>query len=150
MAPPKRRQGAASKRDLYRIAVTALPLTGAQHKVAIALSEYMDYDTLEDARPGTAQLVERTQLAERTVKDALLFLRQTRVVLRTHKGGWAGGVFTASIYKGLMPPPGKPARTAAELRAQAASRMAAAQAGTADGVLQLNADERRARRKPNS
>jgi len=74
----------------------------------MAVHERFDYHTLEGSRLGNATLSERTGYNEKTVKRALVELVDAELVERTSRGGWkAGGGYTASTYRGVMPKPAK-------------------------------------------
>lgn len=72
--------------------------------VAVALSRYMDFTTLDDAFPGPARLASDTGLHHRTVQRHLASLTKAGWLQQTVLGGTtASGEQFASTYRGTYP-----------------------------------------------
>lgn len=80
--------------------------------VAVALSMYMDSDSLGNAFPGPAALAARTGLSPSTVKAQLAVLVREGWIEQTRRGGTDPGSSRrlASVYRGLPRPSGAPVR----------------------------------------
>jgi hypothetical protein len=84
--------------DQYREAVWASDLPPTQRFVALALSRFMDLDTLASAYPGNAKLARLTGCSVRTVQRALRDLQDAGWI-RCHKAGKGSW---ASLYAGVL------------------------------------------------
>lgn len=92
--------------DRYREAVWRSDLSASLKLAALAMCEFMDHTTLDDARPGTALIARRTGLSQSTVKRCLRSLVAAGWLIQTQRGGSAGGRKLASIYRGSIPKTG--------------------------------------------
>jgi len=72
--------------------------------VGLWLSFYMDWDTLDNARPGSDRLAAETGLHITTVKRQLKVLRDRGWIVATSKGGTTKDLVRhATIYRGAYP-----------------------------------------------
>jgi hypothetical protein len=98
---PRKQRPVQRWRDAVLSPTCDLPAT--LRLVALALAQYADWDTLEDARPGPARLAAMTGASSRTVKRALGELVRRGYITQTSRGGTtAGGKQLASVYR-LIP-----------------------------------------------
>lgn len=90
--------------DLWREAVRCSDLPPTARHVALALSEYMDFNTLGSAYPGAFRLAGQTGLCVRTVQRMLSLLAERGWIVQTFRGGSpCGGPRRASAYRGAIP-----------------------------------------------
>jgi hypothetical protein len=91
--------------DQYRESVWHSPdLTATEKLVALALSRYMDFDSLGGAHPGHAALQRLTSLSKKTIERTIAGLVDKKWLKETHHGGSAkGGRRLASVYRGRVP-----------------------------------------------
>jgi hypothetical protein len=94
--------------------------------VLVALSEFMDFDTLANAYPGDAVLVERTGASESTVYRARKAGELAGWIVKVSEGGFRRSGSTASTYVGIFAPENleQKALLRARVEAMHAERMA--------------------------
>ena len=87
--------------DEYRAAIRKSDLPATTRLVALVLSDFMDYRTLDDARPGLAMMVRQTRLGRSTVKEHLAELVRLEWLEVVEAGGFPK---KAAVYRGVIPP----------------------------------------------
>ena len=73
--------------DRWRHAIRTSDLPPTYRHVALELAEFMNYDTLCNAHPGTKRLADRTGFHVRTVQNALKRLEEAGWIVRVWQGG---------------------------------------------------------------
>lgn len=102
--PDRERPAVFDWRDAIRLPPEGAELPATARWVAMAMSFYMDRDTLADCYPGPARLAKETGLTQRTVKKAIALLVDRGWLKRTRKGGTKkDGTRVTSCYTGLFP-----------------------------------------------
>lgn len=91
--------------DHYRESIWwADDLTAAEKLLLLALSRFMDLDTLAGARPGRAMLQRLTSLSEASVKRLIRSVIAKGWLVEVFRGGIVrDGQLLASIYRGATP-----------------------------------------------
>jgi hypothetical protein len=85
--------------DQWRAAVWETDLSPTTKLVALAVSQFMDFDTLGSAHPGNPRLVSMTGLSGRQIIRELQRLERAGWLKCVHRGGGRGH---ASMYKGQL------------------------------------------------
>lgn len=93
--------------DHYRTSVLhELDLSTAEKLLLLSYAEFMDFDTLGGARPGTARMMALTSLSRDSVIRVTRSVIAKRWLEQTLRGGSAkGGRRMASVYRGTVPDP---------------------------------------------
>src|SRR5579862_8442076 len=100
---PRKKQNARDQ-WLWTVLSEKCDLPGTSRLVAVALSRFMDFETLDGAFPGPARLAGMTGLNESTVKRHLAFVCEAGWLKQVEKGGSYGLTGRhASEYRGRYP-----------------------------------------------
>ena len=93
----------------WRDAILRSDLPPAARLVALALSQHMNYDTLDRAYPGQSRLARETGYSVRTVQRQLKSLEDRGWIEQTFKGGTKKSESPeASVYRGTYPGVARP------------------------------------------